>query len=74
MLFRRGDVLGGSDTEIEKVIDPGGSVKISVTLTAPEKEGTYTGYWMLADAGGNAFGNEVYVRIIVSKNAAPGVP
>jgi len=74
MTFRRGDVMGGYDTEIEKVIDPGGALKISVTLTAPEKDGTYTGYWMLADAGGNAFGNEVYVRINVSTNAAPNVP
>jgi len=74
IIFRRGDDMGGTDTDIDKIVTPGRMVKISVSLTAPGKEGTYTGFWMLADADGNAFGNEVSVRIVVSKAAATPAP
>jgi hypothetical protein len=74
IVFSRGDEMGGSDTQIDKVIDPGATAKISLTLITPDTEGTYTGYWSMADAGGNPFGAEVYVRIIVSKNAASSAP
>lgn len=49
---------------------PGTMIEISVDLTAPQKEGNFTGYWALKDAGGNHFGigplkNPFYVKIKV---------
>lgn len=37
-------------------VAPGETVDLSVLMKAPSSEGTYIGYWMLADANGNRFG------------------
>lgn len=37
-------------------VAPGESIDLSVLMKAPSADGTYTGYWMLADANGNRFG------------------
>lgn len=37
-------------------VAPGETIDISVLMEAPEKTGTYIGYWMLVDANGRQFG------------------
>lgn len=68
--FVSGDDMNGSSAEIDTVVDPGEEAELSVALTAPEDEGTYTGYWQLADTNGYTFGERVYVQIMVSDAVA----
>ncbi len=70
MTFVSGDDMDGIGTEISRAIDSGETARISVDLTAPGAPGTYRGYWVLADKGGNVFGETVYVKIVVSGDAA----
>lgn len=46
-------------------VKPGDWAEVSVILTAPNNDGTYTGSWRMADAGGNPFGVTLSVTIIV---------
>ena len=52
-------------SKIGKVISPGNWSEISVILEVPNHDGTFTGSWRLADAGGNAFGATLSVSIVV---------
>ena len=63
--FFNGDSMSGLDTEIGRAVASGRQAKISIALTAPALEGTYTGYWILADEYGTAFGMPFYVQIVV---------
>jgi hypothetical protein len=66
LTFFEGDPMSGLDTEIGRAIASGRQSKISITLTAPSLEGTYTGYWLLADEYDKSFGMPFYVQIVVS--------
>lgn len=46
-------------------VKPGEWAEVSVIITAPNSDGTYTGSWRMADAGGNPFGVTLSVTIIV---------
>jgi hypothetical protein len=72
--FVSGDDMDGSETEIEESVSPGSTAEISVNLTAPDDEGTYTGYWQLANSSGTLFGEKVYVQIVVSEDAVTATP
>lgn len=48
-----------------KVVAPGSWAEISVMLEMPKRDGTFTGSWRLADAGGNAFGATLSVSFVV---------
>lgn len=53
-----GDLMGAtaSQTFTDKAIAPGETVVITVSMVAPDTEGTYKGYWMLQSADGVIFG------------------
>lgn len=72
--YMNGDAMSGSTTAIEKTVTAGGTANISVELTAPDAEGTYTGYWILANDSGTAFGNIVYVQIVVAGSEETSTP
>ena len=74
IMFSSGDNMSGETTTIEQSVSPNETADISVELTAPEEEGTYTGYWILTNKNGTAFGNFIYVQIIVSEDAATSTP
>lgn len=70
-------VITGQGSVLMKTnVAPGAIVTISVSLTAPDKEGTYTQYWKMYDADGKPFGiggpagAGWYVQIKVSKTGA----
>jgi hypothetical protein len=63
--FFEGDSMSGLDTEIGKAIASGRQAKISIELTAPNSDGTYTGYWILANKYGSPFGMPFFVQIVV---------
>lgn len=46
-------------------VKPGEWGEVSVIVTAPDNNGTYTGSWRMADAGGNAFGATLTLTIVV---------
>ena len=57
LVFSGGDQMGGSAViPLTAEIPPGTMVDVSVSLTAPASEGTYTGYWQLRNASGVLFG------------------
>jgi|GEM_PF-1242875 len=51
--------------EVESAV-PGTTVDIGVPMRAPDAPGTYQGNWQLQTADGRRFGEQAYVRIIVS--------
>lgn len=74
VIFTSGNDMDGSKTEIDRTVAAGQYGNVSVSLTAPDEEGTYTGYWMLANAAGIPFGQQVYVQIVVEGEAATDTP
>jgi len=74
LTFVSGNAMSGSETTIEQSVASGNQAQISVALTAPATEGTYTGYWRLTNEQGIAFGISVYVQIVVSNGAATLTP
>lgn len=72
--FSSGEDLNGNDTEIGEDVSAGDTASISVSLVAPDEEGTYTGYWQLSTENGTVFGARVFVLIIVSDEAATSTP
>jgi hypothetical protein len=57
LAYSTGDLMGADKrVNMPKVVPPGSTVDIAVEFTAPEKEGSYEGYWILNDAQGYWFG------------------
>ena len=46
-------------------VQPGQWAEVSVIVTAPKHDGTFTGYWRMADAGGNPFGATLALTVVV---------
>ena len=74
MTFFSGTSMDGLTSPIDQYVAPGKIAKISVPMTAPKTEGTYTGYWILSTSDGSKFGQVVYVRVIVSKKETQEEP
>jgi hypothetical protein len=72
-----GDVMGGAYVyNLPQIVPPEGLVDISIQLTAPADEGTYTGYWKLQTPNNIVFGVGQYsepfsVKIAVSNADKP---
>lgn len=57
VVFSSGDQMGGPSSQtLSAAIAVGASGNVSVELIAPSTAGTYTGYWAVANAAGQAFG------------------
>jgi hypothetical protein len=57
LVFRSGDQMDGKNAiALTKSVKPGETVDLSVSLTAPDDSGEYTGYWALRDGNGRIFG------------------
>jgi hypothetical protein len=55
--FVGGDLMNGpSAVALTRNINPGETIDLQVTLTAPNKHGNYRGYWKLRNASGMLFG------------------
>jgi hypothetical protein len=65
LVFFKGDSMSGQNAEIGKTLASGNQAKFSIELTAPDAEGIYTGYWILADKYGYPFGTPFFVQIVV---------
>ncbi|MBK8421014.1 NBR1-Ig-like domain-containing protein [Candidatus Villigracilis saccharophilus] len=57
LVFTSGDQMSGpAVATLPGNVNPGDTVEIQVTLTAPNKDGKYRGYWKLRNAAGVLFG------------------
>lgn len=57
LVFTGGDPLGApAAVALPGSVNPGQSIEIPVPMIAPNKDGTYTGYWKLRNASGTLFG------------------
>lgn len=86
IVFVSGNAMGGPASQtLGKTVPPGGSIDISLSLTAPNTLDTHRGNWMLETDNGTRFGLGVnadqpfWVQIVVKKifavtNAVPNGP
>ena len=57
LTFTDGDQMGGpSAVALSGNVNPGETTEIAVTLSAPNRDGNYRGYWKLRNAAGVLFG------------------
>ncbi|HSB00208.1 MAG TPA: NBR1-Ig-like domain-containing protein [Anaerolineales bacterium] len=57
LVYTNGDPMGATTAvRLPGYVAPGQTVDVSVTLTAPDKAGYYTSYWMLRNPSGALFG------------------
>jgi len=77
LVFVSGDQMGGAGQQrLAKTITPGNWTELSVDLQAPDKKGTYTGYWRMTDSDGKPFGVNLAASIKVGSppTEAPETP
>jgi len=74
LVFFGGEQMGGPNAvPVPSEVPPGGTVDISVNLTAPAENGNYIGYWIMRNAAGANFGlgpnadQAIYVEINVGE-------
>ncbi len=65
-----GDSYGGDSTKIQKLVKVNNWTELSVSMTAPNKPGTYKSYWRLSN-GQSMFGATLAVSFVVSEPPAP---
>ena len=81
-VFAKGEQMGGPQSvPLPQAVPPGQTVDITVSLTAPQRLGSYTGFWQFRTPQGQPFGigaaaNEpVYVQInVTAGGGAPAGP
>jgi len=72
LVFVDGDQMSGpSNKNLTQSVAPGEQVDITVDLKAPGSEGTYKGFWKVADDEGQYFVHNIWVEIEVINPAAP---
>ena len=72
--FTTGNALGGTTVALSSAVASGAQYDISVPMTAPSTAGTYQSNWRMQTAGGQFFGNEVYVVIVVGGAGTTSTP
>jgi hypothetical protein len=68
--FTGGEQMNGATFTLPASVAAGAVYDISVPMTAPSKSGTLRGNWRMQTASGQAFGDEVYVQIVVGGGSA----
>jgi hypothetical protein len=68
--FTGGNAMGGNTYTLPAEVAAGAVTDVSVAMTAPTAAGTARGNWRMQTAGGEFFGNEVYVIIVVGGGSA----
>ena len=64
--FVSGDPMSGVTYTFASPVAPDGVVDVSVDMVAPsDKTGTIKSIWRMSTEGGQPFGNEVYVQIVI---------
>lgn len=63
--FTGGNAMNGATYTVPSAVAAGAVVDISIAMTAPTTAGKSQGNWRMSTAGGDFFGNEVYVIVVV---------
>lgn len=75
-IYSSGDVMGGAFVyNFPTVAMPGQTVDVPIVFTAPQQNGTYTGYWKIQSQWGYVFGDvsgNAYSVSIVVGSGTPG--
>ena len=76
--FVGGDAMGSSAIVLDKPVNPGAEIDLSVVMIAPSNSGNIRSTWRMSTATGTFFGDEVYVLIVVGSggntSATPETP
>ncbi len=74
LAFSSGDLMGGTTSAVTVPVPPGNQTNMSVTLTAPSTNGTYTGTWRMQNASGQPFGNfiTVVIKVVAGSTVTAG--
>jgi hypothetical protein len=66
-----GDALGAAATQpLGHETGPGEVTPITMQMKAPDKPGTYTGWWQLTDEAGKRFGTKFSVQIVAGTSTS----
>lgn len=65
-----GNAMGATALTLPSAVPSGATFDLSVPMTAPNAAGTVRGNWRMSTAGGEFFGDEVFVVIVVGNAAA----
>jgi hypothetical protein len=68
--FKTGEAMSGVTYVLPSAVAANATMDISVAMTAPARAGTLRGDWQMSTAGGQFFGDIVYVQIVVGGGAA----
>ncbi|MBK9007817.1 MAG: hypothetical protein IPM31_12570 [Anaerolineae bacterium] len=71
-VFVGGEQMSGVTFTLPSAVPPNATLDISVAMIAPAKTGKLRGNWRMQTAGGQFFGDEVYVQIVVGGSAVTG--
>lgn len=63
--FTSGDAMSGVTYTLPQSVPANTQIDISIAMTAPSKTGSIKGSWRMSNAAGQAFGDEVYLVILV---------
>lgn len=69
--FQSGDKMDAPSHSAVGYLKAGQQTEVRVSMNSPSKAGTYKGIWRMTDAGGNPFGEELSVIIVVGSLAPP---
>jgi hypothetical protein len=74
--FVGGNAMNGAAYTLPSAVPVNTEIDLSIAMTAPATPGTHRGNWRMATAGGQFFGDEVYVIIVVGGTTATstGIP
>ncbi|GEM_PF-5136872 len=73
--FVSGSQMGAPNyVTLSSSVNPGSEVNISIPMTAPTTQGTYTGYWRMNNPSRVFFGDQVYVQIVVTSAKSDLIP
>jgi Ig-like domain from next to BRCA1 gene len=64
-VFTNGDAMGGVTYTLLQAVPASTQIDISVAMKAPNKPGSIKGSWRMSTATGEAFGDEVYLVILM---------
>ncbi len=70
--FVGGEQMSGVAFTLPSAVAANATLDVSVAMIAPTKTGTLRGNWRMQTAGGQFFGDEVYVQIVVGGSATTG--
>ncbi|MFN8385371.1 MAG: NBR1-Ig-like domain-containing protein [Anaerolineales bacterium] len=71
-VFVGGEQMSGVNFTLPSAVPPNATLDISVAMIAPAKAGKLRGNWRMQTAGGQFFGDEVYVQVVVGGSAVTG--